>query len=168
MEIAVRRGSIQIWTVVVLFVAIMCLSVSMEFMKIFILLTDIADTADEAVIAAASVNVPNIYDGVRESDGSARDYYERHWQRLVTTEQAKLTMISSLKLIQNGEKLERKTEEKIIYSIKNYSVKFINADESTLNFQTEFTVLMPIYFAGNKLCNIEKKITVKSKYEPKF
>ena len=171
MEILKRRlkqnqGNIMIESALVCLIVLMLLAVSMETAQTYLTINMLKGKTNAAVLSVAATNVANVYDGVRESAGSARAVTSENWSEVVTTEEVENAMKSTLTLITSGTDLDRTTSQSdIAYSISNLKTAYINSDGSNLNFKTTLTVTIPLHFLGLK---INQDLEVESTYDGRF
>lgn len=161
-----RRGSVMVEAALVCLLGLMFLAVCMDIGRIYITVNMIKSKTDAAVLTVAAANVGNVYDGVRESAGTARSVTNGEWAELVSTEEVKNSLMEALSLSSSGDALERiSPANKTVYRLSNLNTVYINADGSDLNFKTTLTVTIPLNFLG---LNINQNLEVSTTYDSKF
>lgn len=165
-----NRGESALGMSLIILGLVLLTGAAMEYHRVFNLFDGITDTVSGAVVSVAAVNCPNVFGGVRESEALARIHDGSSWEQLVSTDDVKDKLIDVLTLTESGDSLIRYTPVKgqENYRIKNLTVNYLNNDGDVLNFESQFTVSIPIYFAGEILPPITKEMKVKSRYESKF
>lgn len=162
-----RRGSVMLHAALITIVMLMALAVALEISKVYTTINMLREKTDAAVLSVAAYNVANVYTGVRESDGSAREKAGETWSGLVDTEEVSDALTRVLDLQNTGGGLERRQDGKTVYVIQNLQTVYDNAQDGVLNFTTAFTAKVTITLAGQRV-TVPVNTEVKTSYDPRF
>lgn len=161
-----HHGSVMVEAALACLIGLMFLTVGMETSRIHITVNMIKSKVDAAVLTVAAANVSNVYDGVRESAGSARSVSNGDWAELVSTEEVQSSLTEVLSLTPAGNALEHiSSANKTVYRLSNLDTAYMNADGNNLNFKTTLTVTIPLNFLG---LSINQNLEVSTTYDAKF
>lgn len=152
-----ENGFINIWAIVLFLILILTVVTGIEASRIFNSINTVHDAVNEAVLSVATVNAPNIFGGVRESEAKAKN--------TVSTSEVKDNLDKHFSL-KDGKAITSQGLEQ--FTIKNLKTKFINQVGSNLNFETTLSLEIPIYILGSRLITATKDMKVRSTYENKF
>lgn len=158
------RGEVTLHLAVILLASVILISGGMQVHHVYAVVDMVTGKTDEAVLAVAADNGPQIFKGIRESAGVARRYEDGSWVGFVSTEAVEEALRTSLEAVQDGGDLLVKGS----YRIENLETHFENAEGAHLNFTTTMTLEIPLSMGGDILPPIHKTLEVKTTYEPKF
>lgn len=168
MEIAEKfreeRGEASLHLAVILLVGMLLFAAAMQVHHVYAVLDMAAEKTNEAVLAVAASNVPEVYRGVRESDGTARRYNAGAWGHTVSTDAVLEALGASLGAVPHGDGLLIEGS----FQINRLRTTYINMDGGNLNFTTTMEVVIPLTLGGGGLPAIHSSLEVKTTYEPKF
>lgn len=146
------------------------LSVMIQLAMVWFTCIAVQQKTDDAVRAACAENVANIYNGVRESDGQARQVAEEgdNWHYIVNTAAVVNVMTKNMGYSRNGDSLYKYGESnQFVYALHNFYVQQDNP-ESGLNFITTFQVEIPLWLGNDMLPPLTLNMRVRSTYDAKF
>jgi hypothetical protein len=159
-----RKGEIALHGALILLGSVLLLLLALEIYHAYNTITYIKDSTSQALLAVASLNVSNVYDGVRESDWDSRQYTDNSWKTNVDTSQLINQLASSTGATQTGTDSLLKENS---YQILHLSTTYTN-DDGGLTFTTTGT--LEIFFRIGDVINISipYNIDVVTAYATKF
>ncbi len=164
-----RKGEFTFAAAVRLMAAALLVAAMMAVYHVYYTIGAVREKVNESVTAVAAANVAEFYGGARESDGHARHYDSGSFASVVTTDDVLDTLSRSVGASGYGAAGEIVVRDS--YTISGLSTSYVNGSLSgattALNFKTKLTVTVPIRFAGINV-PIQKTITVRSSYDPKY
>jgi hypothetical protein len=158
------RGAVALRMAVILMVGTLLFSAALQIYHVYAVVDLVTGKADEAVLAAAADNGPEIFRGIREGAGVARRYENGRWVGSVSTSAVEETLLTSLGAVRDGSDLLVEDS----YRVKNLETHFENAEGTNLSFTTTMTLEIPLSFGGDLLPPIHKTLEVKTSYAPRF
>lgn len=163
-----RCGEFAIKGAVLVLIGMLVIIAVLEGLHITTTVNQVYDKANAAVLSVAAANVPNVWNGSRDSSGTARHFDGLDWHSVVTTAEVESAMCTSLGLTAAGDSLVHQTGARPSYRIENLTTHYVNVENGQLSFTTTLTVSVPLSIAGSLLPPITKRLEVKTTYEPKF
>ncbi|MEA4894092.1 MAG: hypothetical protein VB064_02390 [Oscillospiraceae bacterium] len=166
-KLSENTGSIMVESALVCLIGLMLLAVCIESACCYLTISMIRNKTDSAVLSVAAANVANIYDGVRESAGNAREISAGDWSEYVATDDVRSALADMLSLTESGENhMDRITSENgTAYIISGLKTSYVNNEGDDLNFMTTLTVTIPLHFLN---INLNQNLEVKTTYEARF
>lgn len=169
MEITYRKynGSMAVTASAIILFAMMLLTITLQVWQCSSAVEQSKNNIERAVLAAASVNVGKLFQGVIESDGSVRTYISENWLvgYNISTDEVENYLSARLGMVNQSKKfIKFDSGQKIVYEITDLSVICGN---EPLNFTAKFKLHVPIRFLDNEFF-IHPNICLNCKYEPKF
>lgn len=162
------RGSTAVTSAALILFTMMLLIVTLQVWQCFSVIEQSKNNIERAVLATASVNVSKIFAGIRESEGSVREYYLYNWligQNIIGQDEIEAYLTSKLVLVKQGDVFRKKdSEQNLIYEISKLSVTHDNAP---LNFTATFKLRIPLHFLDSEFF-VTPSVLVHCKYQPKF
>jgi hypothetical protein len=158
------KGEIALNGAVILFVSVLLLMAALEIYHIHTTVIDLRAKTSEAVMAAASSNVSNIYDGVRESDVNSRLYSDSAWIANVDTSLVMSQLQSTTGGTLKGDDVLLKEKS---YQLSNLNTVYDNSIGNCLNFTTTGNLEIFVNL-GVFNVSIPYHLEVKTTYEKKY
>lgn len=142
------------------------LSASISIYHVYHSLGVVREKTNEAVLAVATVNVPEFYGGARESDGFARHPEDGYFGFSIATDDVVDRLVQSLKAT------DLSTDDTITvgdsFTVQSINTQYVNYSSGNLNFRTTLTVTVPLSAGGILLPAVTKRMEVGTSYDPKF
>lgn len=163
-----KRGSVIINVAIITLALLILLAVSMEIARVYMTIDMLKAKTNSAVLAVASSNAPNVYDGMRESDGLARTGSTSNWGATVSTAAVKELLASVLSLSESNNGLTKyASADETAYTITKLNTQYENNDGDVLNFTTNLTIEIPL---SNVLggVTITQNVEVNTSYDARF
>lgn len=163
------------WAVVLTLVFLMLFVVLWQFMRLVTISAGVKDAVQSAVISASVGNYANVYDGIREGYSGGYVYSGSSWKSAVSTGDiyGRLDNLLGLKTI-NGKHVKLNSDG-AEYSIYGLTVDADNAEFAPnssavkqFSATSDITLEVPLSFCGEVLPPMKIRLSVRSKYTPKF
>ena len=163
------------WAVILTLVSLMLFVVLWQFARLVTISAGVKDAVQSAVISASVGNYANVYDGIREGYSGGYKYSGSSWKTSVSTGDiyGRLDNLLGLKTI-NGKhvKLNSDGTEYSIYNLRGYvdNAEFAPNSSAVKQFSatSDITLEVPLSFCGEVLPPMKIRLSVRSKYMPKF
>ena len=159
-----RRGEVVVKFGVIVFLFMMFLSVVFVFLSAFFSLNDVKEKANNAVLAVAAVNIPQVYDGIREGKGQAHQSGGGGLSKYIDTEDVFAVLAESL----NATIERADTFSTSVYTVSQFQTEYENTLDGNLNFTSTFQVTLHLALLGELIPNLKFDMEVHSSYDPKF
>ncbi len=171
LQLADRGGSGQIWTIVILLIALMTLSFLMEGLRVFNQAMMVREAVEQAIISAAADNAYNAYAGIREGNATPYTPDGSGWRLAVETSDVVAQIINLHNLRRSGNSFYKEAGGQEQWSIHGLQVTAlppdIRSDNSTLlRFEAAYTIHIPVRYLGELKGTFRRQQTAKSSYIP--
>ena len=169
MEVATKlkdcSGDFLLKSAITITIAALTLSAAITVYHVYHVIGAVRDKVNEAVLAVASVNVPEFYGGARDSDGFARHQEDGRFTDTITTDAVVDQLAQSLGATDlSDDTITVGTS----YTVGGIDTQYFNSSGKNLNFHTRLTVTVPLSVGGLIPTSITKTIEVKTSYDPRF
>lgn len=158
-----ERGEISLHLGLILLAGVFLFSAAVTVQHVYAVVDRVVGKTNAAVLAVAASNVAEVFNGVRESDGTARRYTDGTWGALVSTTAVETALRISLDAVPVANGLQAES-----FEVRDLDTQFVNYDGANLNFTTYLTVEIPLSFGGGLIPPIRQALEVNTTYEPKF
>lgn len=159
-------GDFLLKSAIMITIAALTLSAAIAVYHVYHVIGSVRDKVNEAVLAVASVNVPEFYGGARDSDGFARHQEDGSFTDTITTDAVVDQLAQSLGAtdLSDDDTITVGTS----YTVSRIDTQCFNSSGNNLNFHTKLTVTVPLSVGGLIPTSIIKTIEVKTSYDPRF
>lgn len=159
------KGDFLLKSAITVVIAALALGAAITVYHVYHVVGAVRDKVNEAVLAVASVNVPEFYGGARDSDGFARHHEDGSFTDTITTDAVVDQLAQSLGATDLADDDTITVGD---YSVGGIDTQYFNSSGSILNFRTTLTVTVPLSLGGLTLSSITKTMEVNTSYAPKF
>lgn len=171
-----KKGFSAPWAVVIALVGIMFFTVSSQYVRLMIIASGIRDAVQSAVIATATENYGNVYNGVREGYAGGYTLSGESWTERLSKGSVYSRLNRLLGTEYNNGKYSKFNSDGLEFSVYGLRTTVENAPfapNSTVGIQqfeatSYITLEVPLSFAGDVLPPMKIELEVKSHYTPKF
>lgn len=147
-----NKGMSMLKAVFILMIMLIVVSFVFQVFSIFNIANNVSDTAEKSVMSLCALNMPSIYNSLREGHSAAEDEAGSPLYSLVTDEDIMRSLRESLNMEQggNGELLKRDSNGALLFSIHNLRVETRNARFTQAQLRLTFAVQydLEIYVAA--------------------
>ena len=164
-------GNAALWACVVVLCLMLVFTGISEYLRLLTISIGVRDAVQASVIAVATQNYDDVYNGLREGySGGYKLSESGNWTSQVD-EGAVLFQLSELLGLTNGEKIKNSVVE---YAIRDLDINLLNTPLAPDNNQKKFeaevllNLEVPVSFGWSHLPSIELQMKVKAGYTPKF
>lgn len=166
-----NKGSAVLWACVMVLSLLIIFSAIMEYFRLQLTAAGVRDAVQSAVIAVATQNYDEVYNGLREgySGGYTLDI-GNNWVSKVD-KGAVMGQLNSLLDLQNGCQY---SNGKLAYRISNMSVNIVNtplapgSNNSRFSAEVILNLEVPLSFSWEGLAPLKMKLKVIAGFSPKF
>jgi len=166
-----KQGSAAIFAIVIILCLILLFTVASEYLRLQIIASGVRDALQSSIIAVATENYDEVYNGLREgySGGYQLDETDR-WEERVDSGAVLMKLSNKLGLI-GGNKYSSGYLE---YSLYDLDIQINNAPFATSDNNNRFeaeawvTLHVPLSFGWDHLPPMEIRLKVNAGYSPKF
>lgn len=174
--IASKRAFSAPWAVIIALIGIMFFTAASQYIRLMIIASGVRDAVQSAVIATATENYGNLYNGIREGYAGGYALTGESWSERLSGGSVYSRLGRLLGITSNGSKYTKFNSDGEEFSVYGLSTTVENAPfapASTDGIQqfeaTTFIDLeVPMSFCSEILPPMKIRLKVKSKYTPKF
>lgn len=171
-----KEGFGMLSCVIVMLVGMIFLSIFCEYIKVTIITSNLKDAYERAILTVASENYNEVYAGFREIKNLGGEYQggpesgldeAPEWVTLHDYGDVSEELMELLNLIDNDAFLYSNDDE---YSISNFKIEVKDMLQTTRKYEVKGSakISIPLYFANQKIYDIQMTIRVSTAYTPKY
>lgn len=171
-----KEGFGMLSCVIVMLVGMIFLSIFCEYIKVTIITSNLKDAYERAILTVASENYNEVYAGFREIKNIGGEYQggpesgldeAPEWVTLHDYGDVSEELMELLNLIDNDTFLYSNEDE---YSISNFKIEVKDMLLTTRKYEVKGNakISIPLYFANQKIYDIQMTIRVSTAYTPKY
>ncbi|MFT9493894.1 hypothetical protein [Anaerosolibacter sp.] len=164
-------GNAALWACVVVLCLMLVFAGISEYLRLLTITRGVRDAVQASVIAVATQNYDDVYNGLREGySGGYKLSESGNWTEQVD-EGAVLFQLSELLGLTNGEKI---TNSVVEYAIRDINITLLNTPLAPGNNQKKFeaevllNLEVPVSFGWHHLPPFKLQLGVRAGYTPKF
>jgi hypothetical protein len=166
-----KEGSAALFAIVIVLCLILLFTVISEYLRLQIIASGVRDALQSSVIAVATENYDEVYNGLREGYSGGYQLNEMDsWEEQIDSGAVFMKLSDKLGLI--GE--TKYSGGYLEYSLYDLDIQINNASFATSDNNNRFeaeawvTLLVPLSFGWEHLPPMEIRLKVKAGYSPKF
>ena len=170
------RGDGSVLAIVMVLVIVLIASGVWEFMRLHLIASGVRDALQSAIIAVATANYDDLYNGLREGYSGGYELNDDHWDVNIDIGDLYYQIDSTLGLKRQNGRHEKLSEGHLEYSVSGLRIQMFNApfapanSESSTRFRTsaEIDLEVPLSFGCQMLPPLRTKLHAEAIYVPKF